>query len=110
MKIRIRDKIIQYYSTPEYNKSLASIAGKVVEVDTEYLFKDQFNVVDPPLRVHLSDVAEVLDDLRPYRKRCTWCGKNCSWRETQCPSCLRFNYLEELAPRPANSIAFIMED
>ena len=55
---------------------LKQIEGMIVEVETEQLFKDQFNTVPVPnvsengLRIMQNLVKEVIDDIRPQMMRC----------------------------------------
>ena len=105
------------------------VAGRTLDVETEYLFDDQYNtapvlpvLVDDwiaelvekepiyagrqaelsdakssltttGLRVMDADVAAVINDARPGKMRCQWCGKTNAISET-CPSCGKSEYLE----------------
>lgn len=96
MKIRIKTKedmlpVIQkdnryahtYNKTKvEYHAMLGAIAGQVIDVETDYLFSDQYNtppiegVSDIGLRVFDRYVSEVIDDIRPGMVKCGWCGNS----------------------------------
>ena len=84
MKIKIRKDAKAIYISSA-NSSLVDwrwadilekIAGKTIEVETEYLFKDQFNTVPIPgvaekgLRIMQNLVEEVIDDVRPGKTKC----------------------------------------
>ena len=55
-----------------YRIAMNALAGTWVEVETDFLFKDQFNVKD--LRIYLHNVDEIRDDMRRYRKQCLHCN------------------------------------
>jgi len=82
-----------------YNK-LKAVEGKTLEVETKHLFKDQFNTPPIPgvselgLRIMEDSVERVIDDERPGKVRCNWCGANCSADELECPNCRNSGYLE----------------
>jgi hypothetical protein len=119
MKIRIKDNARSYYISLQnchhqsvnwhWAKVLELIAGQVLEVETKFLFRDQFNTApyDGPftegesqspfskaeedkakesiqglgLRVMAYSVEEVINDARPGMGRCGWCGKTVSQDE-----------------------------
>lgn len=110
MKIRIRDNAGELYVRQqqfvinwEWAKQLEKIQGMTLEVETEFLFKDQFNtgpiegVSDQGMRIMIGSVAEVIDDIRPYKMRCNWCGK-VSNLGVLCAHCKKPEYLERLSP------------
>lgn len=116
VKIRIRDNASDLYVASqqhhgvinwEWAEILGKIQGMVLEVETEYLFKDQFNtgpiagVSEQGLRVMAQSVAEVIDDIRPSKMRCHWCGK-VSDLGTVCSHCSKSEYLERLSPPYGN--------
>ena len=83
MRIRIKDNPVVCgpgADTDKYRKRLKALAGQWLEVETEHCFGDQFNC--PPesedhengLRVMLSNVAAVEDDVRPGAVKCLYCG------------------------------------
>jgi len=107
MKIRIREDAELYYYEENRGKVnhkwaeiIAAIEGQILEVDTEYLFKDQFNTKPIPgiskngLRIMEAYVTEVIDDERPGKARCNWCGKTSTNTET-CQHCGKSEYLEK---------------
>lgn len=59
----------------KYNEKLADLAGQIVEVDTKYLFEDQYNLKDHDLRVFDRDVVEVINDQRKGMQKSHWSGK-----------------------------------
>ena len=120
MQIRIRKDVKTVYLSCRggaYNQKwvdlIESVAGKTLEVETEYLFKDQFNVgpVDGSengLRIMASYVEEVIGDIRPLKKKCNWCGKISSYKVQECPHCKKTEYLESLGDA-TNAERFILE-
>jgi hypothetical protein len=64
----------------EWAKTLEKIEGKEIEVETHYLFRDQYNTPPIPgvsengLRIMQESVEAVIDDIRPSKGRCSWCG------------------------------------
>lgn len=60
--------------TLHYNNDLYKLRGKTVEVETDYLFADQFNVAG--LRVMAKDVERVINDKRPKVFFTRWTNKN----------------------------------
>lgn len=94
MKIRIKETASKEYLASKRKKMqrgglddserarvalLEQNEGRVLEVDTKYLFDNQFNTKpgegsDNGMRVMMASVAEVIDDERPNRKKCEHCG------------------------------------
>ena len=68
------------------------LCGKWVEVDTRYLFNNQYNLKDYNLRVMDQDVSAVQDDERPGKVKCGYCGEMFDDREE-----LETHYLQEEA-------------
>lgn len=88
---------------PEWEKMLKNIEGLWLEVETEHLFRDQFNTAPIPgvsengMRIMIGDVSEIEDDIRADVIKCRWCygyddgtGK--------CGECGKTDYLEPLNP------------
>src|SRR5512139_3137075 len=54
---------------------LKAVEGRIIEVETDYLFRDQFNTVPIPgvsesgLRLMNESIEAVIDDIRPYKMR-----------------------------------------
>lgn len=91
----------QYVPPPpmsEFYGILLQIAGTTVEVETEYLFEDQFNTAPIPnvskggMRIMASYVEKVIGDERPGKARCQWCGKT-STDTSMCSHCEKTEYL-----------------
>lgn len=57
-----------------FNHKLFLLRGKTVEVETAYLFADQFNTAD--LRVMAKDVERVIGDIRRKRVFTRWTNRN----------------------------------
>lgn len=62
----------------QYYMALDAIAGQIIEIETRYLFADQFNTVsikgvsDSGLRIHANLVDKVIDDARLYKYKNGW--------------------------------------
>jgi hypothetical protein len=87
-----------------YRQKLGEAAGCWVEVDTKYLFNDQFNVTDgnhpgANLRVMLRNVAEIKNDVRVNRKFCRWCHHHSPIKAKACINCKHDDYFEDFFPR-----------
>ena len=112
MKIKIKgDALKKYvrdntdYLTSDYSgedyweKVMKRIAGKVLEVDTEFLFKYEFNTKPIPgisedgIRIPEHYVEEIIDDVRRGKARCDLCGEVSNSTEV-CTNCGRKDYLE----------------
>ena len=109
MKIKVKNKT--YYSMLNNNKDwvdkMNTVAGKWIEVDTEYLFSDQFNTPagdgqGSGLRILLKDIEAIKDDMRPYRKICRWCHHHSALVDKKCCHCGKTEYFERLIPWHVN--------
>jgi len=105
MKIRIKQNAKEIYlAGSTYNFSsygfgrdwaakMDAIAGTELEVETKYLFTDQYNtgpikgVAKQGLRIMDEYVDEVIDDVRIGRGKCNWCGKHSVKSEKGCEHC-----------------------
>ena len=95
MRILLNDKAASHYvqrcyrhahpacgqlHNPKFAAMLEAVQGKWLEVETDYLFKDQFNTVPIPgvselgLRVMATEVVAIEDDERLGAVKCGWCG------------------------------------
>lgn len=122
MKIKIKNDARKIYTSSfsgrpfnrEWAEKLEKIQGMVLEVETEYLFKDQYStapiegVSELGMRIMQESVEEVIDDIRIIRQRCNWCGKNSNRKLDECPHCKRSDYLEKLG-NATNAVKFITE-
>lgn len=83
----------------EWAELMAKVAGMTLEVETEHLFKDQYSTVPIPgisekgLRIMQNVVEEVIDDERPGKARCRWCGRT-GPAQGVCMTCGKTDYLE----------------
>jgi rRNA maturation endonuclease Nob1 len=106
MKIRISKDARSIYlgqsqilTTWEWAKTMEKIAGMTLEVETDHLFKDQYNTTPIPgisetgLRVMQNVVEEVIDDERLGKARCHWCGRT-GPAQGVCMTCGKKDYLE----------------
>lgn len=110
MKVKVREDAATAYRqrrvisqkqpySDAWVKTLEAVQGMTLEVETEYLFEDQFNtapiegISDTGLRLMSSDIEQVIDDARPGRMRCHWCGKNNQVADT-CPNCGKADHRE----------------
>ena len=90
----------------EWYEKLKAIAGMTLKVETDYLFKDQFNtapiegVSETGMRVMAESVEWVIDDEREYALKCNYCGQvvytNMVTSE-RCPHCGQGDYLVPLS-------------
>ena len=111
MQIRIKSDAHGIYARKnrgmkdEWYDKLKAVAGKTLEVETAYLFKDQFNtapvegVSEIGLRIMATSVEEVIDDEREYMLRCTYCGQVSevsAVHSARCPHCRQGSYLVPL--------------
>ena len=75
MRIKIIDNPVVTGGSMEadgYRKELQKVAGQWLPVETKHLFGDQFNT--EKLRVHIRDVHDIDNDVRPMAAKCGWCG------------------------------------
>lgn len=108
MKIKLYDDAVRRYSSrftgtmipnTQWLDILSKVQGMTLEVETRYLFKDQYNTVPIPgvseigLRVMDESVEYVIDDERPGMAHCWWCGKTSNAGDT-CDHCGETGYLE----------------
>lgn len=90
MKVKIKTTAGHTYSSEKYHKTLVSLRGQWVEVDTKHLFNNQYNLKDYNLRIFDADIEAVQDDERKNRVGCGYCGKQFESIEE-----LEAHYLEE---------------
>jgi len=87
----------------DWLERMEQIAGQELEVETKYLFRDQFNTAPVPgvsekgFRIMLSDVEAVIDDERYGVKKCEYCG-NQQKKGDVCTGCGKGSYLRPLLP------------
>lgn len=108
MKIRIKDNARDLYVATQalnapvnysWAAKLRALEGMTVDVETDYMFQDQYNtgpipgVSDIGLRIMAQSVVEVIDDERPGAQRCQWCGR-CSKVSDTCPWCAHDDHLQ----------------
>jgi rubrerythrin len=85
----------------EWIDTLKKVSGKTIEVETDYLFNNQFNtapikgVSERGLRIMENLVEEVIDDERIGKYKCNWCG-GYSEKKDKCPNCGKAKYLKPL--------------
>jgi len=117
MKVKIKEnatevylKRLGFYQPINYKWKaiLEHIEGKILDVDTKYMFKGALNVIMPTDGLHLTSsdvntlhmenifIKEFIDDIRPFHQRCGWCGKISKIDNNSCPSCNKDEYLENL--------------
>jgi hypothetical protein len=111
MKIKIKKNAAQlykeensdweggYFGDPVWEDRLQKISGKTLEVDTEALFKYEFNtkpikgVSKEGIRIPEEYVEKVIDDIRKGKAHCDFCN-NTSDSDKVCTHCGRTDYLE----------------
>jgi len=99
--IYVRRFKLQMVPNQKWVKMLEQIEGMTIEVETDCLFKDQFNTVPIPnvsesgMRIEQGLVEEVIDDIRPGKMKCNMCG-HISDKASLCERCdASSKYLEE---------------
>ena len=101
----------------KWYEKLKAIAGKTLVVETEYLFKDQFNtapiegVSESGLRIMAESVEEVIDDEREWMLKCNYCGQmsEVSYVTSErCPHCNQGDYLVPLSKSAEISFDYIL--
>lgn len=75
MKAKINMTAGAEYTHDKYNDTLRSLRGQWVEIDTQYLFHDQYNLKDYDVRIFDKDIDAVQDDPRAGMVKCGYCGK-----------------------------------
>ena len=115
MKIKIKDNAASIYWAPKCNEQyvpseherkyrdmLELVQGKELEVETEYLFCDQYNTVpiegvaENGMRIMEESVEYVIDDIRDFVGVCGYCGNQTRDKtEGICRKCLDSAYLDE---------------
>lgn len=91
----------EYFGDYEWEELISKIAGKTLEVDTEHLFKHEFNtkpikdISDEGIRVFEEYVEKIIDDERYGKYYCELCNK-VSDNGNKCSNCGNKNYLEAL--------------
>lgn len=113
MKIKIREDALEvyikdhtdwegnYFGEDTWEIILSKIAGRELEVDTEMLFKHEYNIKPIPgvtksqIRVLDEYVSNIEDDVRNGKMKCDFCN-TVSESMSSCPGCGRSDYLELL--------------
>lgn len=90
MMILIKDKEFFCQYKP-WQDAMNAMRGQWVEVETEHLFRNQFNVATA--RVMACDIDGVKDDVRPFRKKCNWCGLHSAHVVKKCPNCGKDSFM-----------------
>ena len=126
MEIRIKGNAHELYAAivscgrsfnDEWYKKLKAIAGMTLVVETEYLFKDQFNtapvegVSEIGMRVHAESVDRVFNDEREWMLKCNYCGQMVEVNTTtsrRCPHCTEGDYLVPLSNLAKSSHELIL--
>ena len=111
MKIKIKTNALDMYLREHTNfdgsyegedhweRILENISGTIIEVDTEMLFKHEFNtkpiknISDSGIRVMEEYVEEIFNDLRYGKAFCELCEKVSNSDEV-CTNCGREDYLD----------------
>lgn len=89
---------------PEWEAMLKKIEGQWIEVETEHLFRDQFNTVPIPgvseqgMRLMIEDVEEIEGDVRQGVVKCNWCYGYDRDKDGKCDKCGKGEYLSPLNP------------
>lgn len=75
MKALIKETAGADYTHDNFNDTLRALRGTWVEVDTSYLFNDQYNLKGYNLRILDKHIAALQDDERAGMVKCGYCGK-----------------------------------
>jgi hypothetical protein len=78
MKVKIKKNAYVFvgnYNSNGLREVLKKLEGKWLEVETDHLFNDQYNIKEPSIRVYDSMIDEVKDDERAGKGKCGYCGK-----------------------------------
>lgn len=99
MKILITGSpLLEARATANWKEGMKEIAGQWVEVETEYLFDNQYNITTPSgigLRIMQEYVMDVQDDARIGKGRCSYCGKVSEWQGIElCSKCGHYGYFK----------------
>lgn len=90
MKIKIKvnaASLARLNSGEQFYRRMKQIEGTEVEVDTKNLFADQFNTLPIPgvseigMRIMAQSVEAVINDERPGKARCLYCGQTTDNKE-----------------------------
>lgn len=103
MRVRLKNNCHTNYNG-NYSEKLEAINGEWVEIDTDYLFREQLNtkpiseVSAVGLRIYQQDVEEVEDDERIGRSKCDYCGLSVN-TGNPCLGCKNgHSYMKEFFP------------
>lgn len=89
---------------PDWEKMLEQVQGQWLEVETEHLFRDQFNTAPIPgvselgMRIMIQDIDAIEDDARDGIIKCNWCFGYDKDNDGKCDNCSKSEYLEPLNP------------
>lgn len=67
-------------------KTLKNLEGQTVEVDEEWLYPDCFKLLDGT-KIEEKYVDAIIDDARPFNKRCGDCGHTVPKEDDRCELC-----------------------
>lgn len=89
---------------PEWAEMLRKVEGKWLDVETEHLFRDQFNTAPIPgvsangMRIMLESVEAIEDDIRADVVKCGWCYGYDHDGDGKCDKCGKSEHLAPLKP------------
>jgi hypothetical protein len=92
---------------PQWAEMLRKVQGQWLDVETEYLFRDQFNtgpiagVSEQGMRIDAASVAEIADDVRPGLYFDRYTHKNHKEIPEECKTGERRAYLLRFVAAPA---------
>lgn len=119
MRVKVNENAAQHYvarcyrhanpqcgklHNEEYEAMLQQVQGQWLEVETEHLFRDQFNTGPVPgvsehgLRLTVADVTEIEDDVRAGVIKCDWCFGYDHDKDGKCDKCGKTDFLRPLDP------------
>jgi len=120
MKIRIKDDaaaiycrqfVLQQIPNRDWADKLRAVKGMTLVVETDHLFRDQYNTVPIPgvseigLRIHDESVEEVIDDERLDKVKCGYCGHQ-GFTTRICGKCGKSKYMQGLSKKSQISLDY----
>lgn len=77
MQVKIKKNAYVFasnYGGNGFRETLQKLEGKWLDVETDFLFNDQYNIKEPNIRVYDSMIEAVRNDARNGMGKCKYCG------------------------------------
>ena len=100
------------YTSPQFRNLMRIYQGTWLDVDTDHLFRDQFNVKTRQtgwVRIPAQYVSQVRNDARIGKKICLNCGKSSVYKDSlgrvhnSCPNCKMDYQFHVFRPEPSTN-------